>query len=95
MPSVYSTQTQFGWNRGIVPASPSVGSVVVKYRVVIVAIDPMQQDQIRSIVPDAFPTVYRGQRVMQAGAFGDRSKAEELVSSLSSQGLQAVVEPMR
>jgi parallel beta-helix repeat protein len=94
MPSVYSAR---GNQQSIpgVPITPgNVGSVVVKYRVVVVATDDNQQEQVRTIVPDAFPVVYRGQRVMQAGAFGDRSKADQLVASLNVQGLQAIIEPL-
>ncbi|MBF2027355.1 MAG: DUF1565 domain-containing protein [Oscillatoriales cyanobacterium C42_A2020_001] len=92
MPSVYSAQgglnqSRSGWGTN------NVG--VAKYRVIVVATDNIQQEQTRSLVPNAFPVIYRGQRVMQAGAFGDRTKAEQLVAALSDQGLQAVVEPLR
>jgi cell division septation protein DedD len=94
MPKVYSVR-----NRQPAPGVPitpeNAGFVVVKYRVIVVATDNTQQEQLRAIVPDAFPAVYRGQRVMQAGAFGDRSKANELVASLNVQGLQAIIEPLR
>ncbi len=96
MPKVYSAR---GGSPQIIPGfpmnPPNAAAVVVKYRVVVVAADESQQEQIRAIVPDAFPVVYRGQRVMQAGAFGDREKAEQLVASLSTQGLQAIVEPLQ
>ncbi|MDX2240215.1 MAG: DUF1565 domain-containing protein [Leptolyngbyaceae cyanobacterium bins.302] len=94
MPSVYSARG----NRPIpgVPITPAnAGSVVVKYRVVVVAVDDTQQEHVRSMIPDAFPVVYRGQRVLQAGAFGDRSKADQLVASLSTQGIQAIIEPLK
>jgi len=94
MPSVYSARG----NRQTIPGFPvnpaTAGSVVVKYRVVVVATDNTQQEQVRSIIPDAFPVVYRGQRVWQAGAFGDRAKADQLVASLNTQGLQAIIEPL-
>ncbi|MDX2228566.1 MAG: DUF1565 domain-containing protein [Leptolyngbyaceae cyanobacterium bins.349] len=94
MPSVFTARS----NRQAIPGIPitpeTAGSVVVKYRVVVVATNNVQQEQIRSIVPDAFPVIVRGQRVMQAGAFGDRSKADQLVASLNIQGLQALIEPL-
>lgn len=94
MPSVYSARG----NRQPIPGIPinpaTAGSVVVKYRVVVVATDNTQQEQVRSIIPDAFPIVYRGQRMWQAGAFGDRAKADQLVASLNTQGLQAIIEPL-
>jgi parallel beta-helix repeat protein len=95
MPKVYTAR---GGNPQLIPGfpmnPPNAASVVVKYRVVVVAVDETQQEQVRAIIPDAFPVVYRGQRVLQAGAFGDRAKADQLVASLNTQGLQAIIEPM-
>lgn len=85
MPSVYSAQGDLSQGN----------AVVVKYRVIVVTTDDTQQEQTRSLVPNAFPVIYRGQRVLQAGAFGDRAKAEQLVAALGNQGLQAVVEPLK
>lgn len=96
MPKVYSMGSGRQPAPGMIPITPeNAGFVVVKYRVVVVATDNSQQEQLRAIVPDAFPVVYRGQRLMQAGAFGDRAKADELVASLNTQGLQAIIEPLR
>lgn len=95
MPSVYTVR---GGNTPTIPGfpmnPPNTAAVVVKYRVVVVATNETQQEQVRAIIPNAFPVVYRGQRVLQAGAFGDRAKADQLVASLSTQGLQAIIEPL-
>lgn len=77
------------------PVPPNLAGILgVRYRVVVEADNDTQQAQVRTLVPDAFPTSSRGRRVLQAGAFGDREKADQLVQSLMSQGLRAMVETM-
>ena len=63
--------------------------VGVKFRVVVEMADA---DKLRSIVPGAFAVVSNGRQVMQAGAFGDSTKASQLMSSLTSQGIRATTE---
>ncbi|MCY7406718.1 MAG: DUF1565 domain-containing protein [Alkalinema sp. CAN_BIN05] len=63
--------------------------VGVKFRVVVEMVDA---DRVRSIVPGAFAVVSNGRKVMQAGAFGDSTKANQLLSSLTSQGIRATTE---
>ena len=61
----------------------------VKFRVVVEMVDA---DKLRSIVPGAFSITSNGKQVMQAGAFGDSTKASQLLSSLTSQGIRATTE---
>ncbi len=61
----------------------------VKFRVVVEMVDA---DRLRSIVPGAFAVVSNGRQVMQAGAFTDSTKANQLMSSLTSQGVRATTE---
>ena len=63
--------------------------VGVKFRVVVEMVDA---DRLRSIVPGAFAVVSNGRQVMQAGAFGASTKANQLLSSLTSQGIRATTE---
>lgn len=63
--------------------------VGVKFRVVVEMVDA---DRLRPIVPGAFAVVSNGRQVMQAGAFGDSTKASQLLSSLASQGIRATTE---
>ncbi len=63
--------------------------VGVKFRVVVEMADA---DKLRSIVPGAFAVISNGRQVMQAGAFGDLTKASQLMSSLTSQGIRATTE---
>jgi parallel beta-helix repeat protein len=64
----------------------------LRYRVVVDAESEAQQAQVRAIVPEAFLTSSGGRSVMQAGAFSDRAKADQLLEALTNQGLRAAVE---
>lgn len=78
------------------PIPPTVASAAgVRYRVVADAQNEQQQARVQSLVPRAFRTFLNGRMVMQIGAFGDRSKANELMQQLQSQGINATVEEAR
>lgn len=95
MPQVYVARS--GGNQTIdsPPVPPNRSFVVVRYRVVVDTLDDSQQAQVKSIVPGAFAVSQGGRMVMQVGAFGDRTKADELRQILVAQGLKATVESMR
>lgn len=65
-------------------------SLGFRFRVVVRADSDFEQSQVRAVVPDAFSL--RGRGVMQAGAFRDRTEADELFQVLINQGLQASIE---
>ncbi|MBD1824363.1 DUF1565 domain-containing protein [Cyanobacteria bacterium FACHB-DQ100] len=65
-------------------------SLGFRFRVIVRANTDIEQSQLRSVVPGAFSL--RGRNVMQAGAFRDRTEADELLQVLMSQGLQAAIE---
>lgn len=94
MPQVYVARSSGSQTIDSPPIPPNRSFVVVRYRVVVDAIDDSQQAQVKSIVPGAFAVSYGGRMVMQVGAFGDRSKADELMQILVAQGLKASVESM-
>jgi cell division septation protein DedD len=71
--------------------SNASAALKLPYRVVVEANDS-QQAQLRAAFPNAFRTSIKGRSLMQVGAFGDRGKAEQLMQTLSSQGVQAMVE---
>ena len=78
------------------PAPPSrAASLGLYYRVIVPAEDKATQEQVRSLVPDAFRTNFDGQIVMQAGAYEDPGAADELANMLIRKGLEAVVEFIR
>jgi parallel beta-helix repeat protein len=66
----------------------------VLYRVVVTFFTDKDQDLVRSLAPGAFPTVWEGQRVMQAGVFSSEYNAKEMLKTLSSNGLRAIMEPL-
>ncbi|QLE40414.1 DUF1565 domain-containing protein [Nostoc sp. C052] len=66
----------------------------VRYRVVVTLATDRDKDLVRSLVPGAFPTVWEGQKVMQAGVFSSEYNAKEMLKTLSSNGLRAIMEPL-
>ena len=66
-----------------------LNSSSLRYRVIVEMAD---SDALRSIVPGAFTATANGRSVMQAGAFGDQGKANQLLQRLVSQGIQASME---
>jgi parallel beta-helix repeat protein len=68
--------------------TPQVAATL-HYRVVV---DLSDAEALRSIVPGAFTTVSSGRQVLQAGAFGDAGKANQLLQRLTSQGIRASLE---
>ncbi|MEH1919544.1 DUF1565 domain-containing protein [Nostoc sp.] len=72
----------------------SATQVGVRYRVVVPLATDRDKDLVRSLVPGAFPTVWEGQKVMQAGVFSSEYNAKEMLKTLSSNGLRAIMEPL-
>ncbi|MEM9925828.1 MAG: DUF1565 domain-containing protein [Cyanobacteria bacterium P01_D01_bin.50] len=66
-----------------------------RYRVIVEAVTPRQQELVKFIVPDAFRSLRRGKRVMQAGIFNNRDKANQLVRQFKNNGLKAQIETMK
>ncbi|MEH2002906.1 MAG: DUF1565 domain-containing protein [Nostoc sp.] len=72
----------------------SATQIGVRYRVVVPLLTNRDQDLVRFLAPGAFPTVWQGQRVMQAGVFSSEYNAKEMLKALSSKGLRAIMEPL-
>nr|MDZ8097255.1 DUF1565 domain-containing protein [Nostoc sp. DedSLP01] len=66
----------------------------IRYRVVVTLVTDKDPDLVRSIAPGAFPTVWEGQKVMQAGVFDSEYNAKEMLKTLSSKGLRVIMEPL-
>ena len=64
----------------------------LRYRVIVEAVTSRQQELVKYIVPDAFRTRRRGRRVMQAGIFSNRTKANQLITIFQKNGLKARIE---
>ncbi|MEG4573776.1 DUF1565 domain-containing protein [Microcoleus sp. N3A4] len=67
----------------------------LRYRVVVDANSSGDRQKMKSLVPGAFRSFSSGRPVMQAGAFREREKAEELVQMLSANGLNARIEDIK
>ena len=61
------------------------------YRVMAAVSGEDQQNQVRSLYPDAFSTSYNGQRVLQVGVFSTQENAQQAYQSLQNAGLQAIM----
>ncbi|MDZ8258675.1 DUF1565 domain-containing protein [Nostoc sp. ChiQUE01b] len=66
----------------------------VRYRVVVPLATDKERDLVKFLAPGAFPTVWQGQRVMQAGVFSSEYNAKEMLKTLSSKGLRVIMEPL-
>jgi parallel beta-helix repeat protein len=64
----------------------------LRYRVVVAA--GRRAEQVRSLFPGAFTTYSDGKAVLQVGAFGDRTNAEEAAQILDSNGLNGTIETL-
>lgn len=66
-----------------------------RYRVVVDAESSGDREKMKSLVPDAFRTFSNGRSVMQAGAFQEREKAEELAQILAQNGFNVRIEDIK
>ncbi|WP_375502695.1 DUF1565 domain-containing protein [uncultured Nostoc sp.] len=74
--------------------SNSATQLGVRYRIVVPLFTDKDQDLVRFLAPGAFPTVWQGQRVMQAGVFSSEYNAKEMLKTLYNNGLRAIMEPL-
>ncbi len=63
------------------------------FRVVVNAVTPEQQMQVRQLVPTAFRTTVNGQPMMQVGVFRDRAIADSIQRQFAAQNLFAQILP--
>jgi parallel beta-helix repeat protein len=66
----------------------------VRYRVIVPVTNDAQREIVLSIAPDAFARVLQGRRVMQVGVFSSQDSANQMVQTLNSQGLRAIIQPI-
>ncbi len=75
---------------------PSTGQQPgLRYRVVVNITNNQERDIVLNLVPQAFPTMRQGRRVMQVGVFSDRNNADEILNLLQGLGLRTIMEPLR
>lgn len=90
--------SEFSWSSsgaGLSAPGATAAQLGFSYRVIVQAVTPDAQAQVRALVPDAFRTIINGQTVMQAGLFRDMAAAQALQQTLSSQNLVARVVPVQ
>ena len=94
MPSVYSMRGVFQPSAMPSPTASSNDLKIstIRFRVVVHVRQETEQAQVLALVPDAFLIASRDKVMMQAGAFSDRAKAEQLIRTLANQGISSTVE---
>jgi parallel beta-helix repeat protein len=65
-----------------------------RYRIIVEVTNDREQELVRFVAPGAFSTIWQGRRVMQAGVFSDRTNADEMLKTLTSNGLRTMIEPL-
>lgn len=80
------------------PGSPppppfKIVSLGSRFRVVVEAQEPSRQAHIRSLVPDAFRSSYKGKAVIQVGSFKERAKADAVIQLMTNNGFDPIIEP--
>ncbi len=93
MRSVSAPENSTTMYRGRSPLSMGVSQTGLRYRVMVEIANQSEQDLVRSIAPGAFPTVWQGRGVMQAGVFSSRYNANEMLKLLDRKGLRGMIEP--
>jgi parallel beta-helix repeat protein len=75
------------------PPPPSLAaSLGLSYKVLVAATDQAAQDQVRTLVEDAFRTRFNGRLYMQVGAYPTFEEAQAQAERLNQLGLQAQIE---
>jgi hypothetical protein len=77
------------------PSFDRPSALGLRYRVVVEANSSGDRQKMQSLVPGAFRSFASGRPVMQAGAFREREKAEELLQMLNANGLNARIEDFK
>jgi parallel beta-helix repeat protein len=60
----------------------------VKYKVLVEALNEVEEKEVRSLYPEAFKTVFQGQSWLQVGAFNNWDKARQAERTLIDLGLE-------
>jgi parallel beta-helix repeat protein len=76
------------------PSPRGESQMNLRYRVVVEVQNEKEQELVKFLAPNAFPTVWRGKGVMQIGVFNTRNNADSMIKILNNNGLKAVVEPV-
>lgn len=64
---------------------------LVKYKVLVEALNTNEEKEVRSLYPEAFKTIFQGESWLQVGAFSNRDKAKQAEQTLVNLGLETYV----
>ncbi|MEM6611165.1 MAG: DUF1565 domain-containing protein [Cyanobacteria bacterium P01_C01_bin.72] len=67
---------------------PATNTAPVKYKVLVEVLNEREANEVRSLYPEAFSTVYQGESWLQVGAFSNRDKAKRAEQNLVNLGLE-------
>lgn len=71
-----------------VPFPPGINRAsLVKYKVLVEALNKNEEDEVRSLYPEAFKTIFQGESWLQVGAFSNWDKAKQAETTLVNLGL--------
>jgi parallel beta-helix repeat protein len=74
-----------------VPFPPQIASTssvsLVKYKVLVETLSESEENEVRSLYPEAFKTIFQGQPWLQVGAFSNWDKAKKAEENLGNLGL--------
>ncbi len=60
----------------------------VRYKVLVEALNDHEEEEVRSLYPEAFKTIFQGESWLQVGAFSNRDKAKQAERTLVDLGLE-------
>ena len=88
-PEIKST-TLSSHNSTVASLSDVLGSDAsqVKYKVLVETLNAEEEDEVRSLYPEAFKTIYQGEYWLQVGAFSNWDKAKQAERTLVDLGLE-------
>ncbi|EDX84511.1 N-acetylmuramoyl-L-alanine amidase domain protein [Synechococcus sp. PCC 7335] len=93
-PPILSGESLPAPSENILAAAPRGSNTY--YQVIVPSSSALVRLRVRQVANDAFTTTVNGNRVIQAGVFQERSRADQLVAELSSKGLASrIVEGRR
>lgn len=64
----------------------------LRYRVIVQANNSADYKRIKTLVPDAFRSRYKGRSVLQVGAYEKRGEADERLDMLSLEGIDGILD---
>ncbi len=76
---------------GASPVLSNSGGQETYYQVIVPSNSTIVQSRVRQVAPDAFRANVNGRSVIQAGLFQEQNRATQLVSQLSSQGIDSEI----